>query len=54
VLKSKTVFHIRAAKPVRMTSKVFCFLIPGVEVQDGISHQAVKPERKATKRSVKQ
>jgi hypothetical protein len=27
-----------------MTSKVFLFLIPGVEVQDGISHQATKPQ----------
>ena len=34
----KTVSHIGAAKPVRMTTKIFC-LFPGLDVQDGISHR---------------
>src|ERR1043166_2103752 len=45
----KTVSHIGAAKPVRMTTKIFCLLFPGLDVQDGISHQAAKSVRMTTR-----
>jgi len=47
-LTFKTVSHIGAAKPVRMTTRIFC-LFPGLDVQDGISHQAAKPVRMTTR-----
>jgi hypothetical protein len=48
-LTFKTVSHIGAAKPVRMTTRIFCLLFPDLDVQDGISHQAAKPVRMTTK-----